>query len=293
MRTKIMRGGMTGFRDMKLRHLPVAALGFVATLVMAMVLLLPFSWLSRADYGEDAGVTTTIGTVAETASVAAFTYTLGVVAVLLGLCWTLGSARYIVGDVPRLIWRNRERFLRGFLRAVAVPMIVVCAYWVMIQRIPMRLDPLGLWIVLSMVAVRFTLTDSYRAFRDDMTLLDSFGTLMPKKMRRDRTETKGGRTRRMLSRVPMFTWGDGALAFPLLQALGVTFFGVLGSAVLFANRPDGTEEQTWMYGYLVCIVLALFIWSFLFRIVDAVKPWGEKGKLSIVRHRSKEETPGE
>lgn len=278
-----MRGKMTGHRDLKLRHLPLAALGLAVTSVASMILLLPFAWLSRVDFGTDDGFTTTLGTVADTLSVSAVTYILGVPAILLSLCWTLGSPRYVTDDVPRLIWRNRERLIRGLLRTTAVPLVLVCIYWVMIQRVPMKLDPLGVWLILTMIAARFTITDAYRVYRDDMTVLDTFGSLMPQKMR-ERTETHRGRTRKIMSKVPLFTWGDGVLIIPLIQAGVVVVAAALGVSALLAGRSSEAEDQTWMYGFLVCLMLSLFLWGFLFRLMDAWKPWGEKGKLSIVRN---------
>lgn len=268
-----MRTTHHNYRDFRPRHILMMGWAFLVALVLSAIMLIPLIFISEIETIPDQGSSTTLGYIVSVVAGALWTYLVAVPVLLIGFMSTMDSITYVFKDVPALIWRNRRRFIHGVLKSIAVPVLLVATYWFMVQKVPIELPALGIWIWNAIIATRFALIDSYRAYRDDMTILDSFGLLVPQKMRKTHDDKK-------ITKNPMWSFGDGVLFSPLIQAFLIS---VVTMWITFYYPESVISNQDWAWGYIFMQSIALMLYALSFKIIDAFKPWGEKGKLSIVR----------
>lgn len=273
LRSSIIRTTHYNYRDFRPRHLLMMVWSLIAAMLFTLVMVVPLMWISAIETAPNQGSSTTLAYVTSVVAGAGWTYLVSAPVLLIGFMSTMDSISYVVKDVPALMWRNRRRFVHGLLKSVGVPALLVAAYWFMVQQVPIELPALGVWIWNAIIATRFALIDAYRAYRDDMTILDSFGLLMPKKLRKSKDSKK-------ITKSPMWSFGDGVLFSPLIQAFIIS---VLTMVATFYYPESVISNQDWAWSYIFMQSIVLIFYSVGFKLIDAFKPWGERGKLSIVR----------
>lgn len=271
-----MRNSLKGYRDFRPIHLLNLVSGYISTTVLCALVCIPVVFIGNITVSSDEGVKTSLSYLLSLLSGPAAAYIVVVIGSLSALTFTLDGALYVFTQLPHLIARNRKRFTLGFVKAVAWPLFITTLYWIMIQRVPMAIPAVGLWFANAIIATRFAMVDSYRAVRDDMTMLDTFGVLVPKKMRLDLAKKNGS-----LIRAPFTAWGDAVLVVPMLQAFAVNIvaIGIMASSADITTFSN--ENMAWRY--MVPLGTMSFVWFAAIKLVDAFKPWGERGKLSLLR----------
>lgn len=277
MRTSVERYKYKNYTDFELKHLFKALVAFLWSSAGWLIVVSPLIAISfMLSTNEKEGVKVTLLYVFSVFVSTLINYVLVLLSTLNGLMFTTDKRfYYIFTEVPRLVKANRTRFFNGLAKATVVPLIIIAMYWVMVQRIPIVLPPYGVFIFTAIVSGTYALRDAYRMFRDNLTIIDSFGLLMPKKM----IQSKKGK----LNKVPFRAFGNGVLFAPFLQSFFLSVFALF-LMVAYGEEDNFFNSIASPWIFIISYATAFTVWAITFRMIDTFKPWGERGQLSVLRH---------
>lgn len=271
-RVTIMRGDLKGYRDVD-RYAPLRILAAIwSNFLLCLVLLLPFALIGLLSAPRDGGTATTAIYLLSVLASTTATYLTSLVATINGLAFTSPNWLFAWKELPVLLWRERRQVLRRWLPAVTVPLAITVFYWFLQHRVPTALNPQTLWIGNNFISSVFAISVGYRIFRQNLTVLDTFRRIEPKPRKKRFGQLKD---------TPISTMGDGVLISPLVQAVAV--MAITGSTMGSMDQT-GLNGSEWALLFILSHACAQAVWAILYRLLDAFKPFGERGKLSVLRH---------